>query len=113
MRGLNWLRIHDKQVVSKEWVSVELLAPIRNPQHLFAIGLNYADHIAETKLARPAHHCGTVDTIEVPKASSQVEYEVEVEVELVAVIGKRGRHITRNAAADYVLEICVGTVQGS
>ena len=32
-----------------------LLAPIRRPGKIMAIGLNYADHIAESKLGTPEH----------------------------------------------------------
>src|SRR5437868_2851096 len=34
---------------------VRLLAPIARPGKIMAIGLNYADHIAESKMATPEH----------------------------------------------------------
>ena len=35
--------------------SVRLLAPVPRPGKIMAIGLNYADHIAETGMETPAH----------------------------------------------------------
>jgi 2-keto-4-pentenoate hydratase/2-oxohepta-3-ene-1,7-dioic acid hydratase in catechol pathway len=34
---------------------VRLLAPIKRPGKILAIGLNYADHVAEAGIAKPAH----------------------------------------------------------
>jgi 2-keto-4-pentenoate hydratase/2-oxohepta-3-ene-1,7-dioic acid hydratase in catechol pathway len=93
---------------------VRLLAPIQRPGKIFAIGLNYADHIAESKAETPAHQVwftkavtsinGPFDPIEVSKSGPFVDYEVE----LVAIIGKRGRHIAKGDAAHYVFGYCVG-----
>jgi 2-keto-4-pentenoate hydratase/2-oxohepta-3-ene-1,7-dioic acid hydratase in catechol pathway len=94
--------------------SVRLCAPILRPGKIFAIGLNYADHIAESKMETPAHQVwftkaqtsvnGPSDPILIAKAGAFVDYEVE----LVAVIGKRGRNIGRADAAAHVFGYCVG-----
>jgi len=94
--------------------AVELLAPIPRPGKIMAIGLNYADHIAESGMETPAHQTwfsksttaanGPFAPVEVPKVSPFVDYEAE----LVAVIGKGGRHISRHAAQDAVFGWCVG-----
>jgi len=93
---------------------VALLAPVPRPGKVLAIGLNYADHIAETGNKVPENQLwfskastsihGPFDPIEVPKVSRQVDYEVE----LVAVIGKAGRHISRDRAPEHVFGYCVG-----
>jgi len=93
---------------------VKLLAPIGRPGKILAIGLNYADHIAESGLQPPeqqvwfSKHVNTVhppfEPVQIPAASDKVDYEVE----LVAVIGKSGRHIDRNKAGDHVFGYCVG-----
>jgi 2-keto-4-pentenoate hydratase/2-oxohepta-3-ene-1,7-dioic acid hydratase in catechol pathway len=93
---------------------VKLLAPIARPGKIFAIGLNYADHIAESKMERPTAQVwftkavtsinGPFDPIQIATASQHVDYEVE----LVAVIGKRGRSIGHADAARYVFGYCVG-----
>jgi 2-keto-4-pentenoate hydratase/2-oxohepta-3-ene-1,7-dioic acid hydratase in catechol pathway len=94
--------------------SVRLMAPVQRPGKIFAIGLNYADHIAESKMEAPQHQVwftkavtsinGPFDPVEIPKVSSFVDYEVE----LVAIIGARGRHISKSDAASHVFGYCVG-----
>ena len=93
---------------------VRLLAPVARPGKIFAIGLNYADHIAESKADTPANQVwftkavtavnGPHDPIIISKAGQFVDYEVE----LVAVIGVRGRHIAREDARKHVFGYCVG-----
>lgn len=93
---------------------VHLLAPIARPGKIFAIGLNYADHIAESKLETPANQVwftkaatsvnGPFDPIVIAKAGPFVDYEVE----LVAVIGKKGRNISKADAPSHVFGYCVG-----
>jgi ureidoglycolate lyase len=94
--------------------SAKLLAPIARPGKIFAIGLNYADHIAESKLGTPEHQVWFTkaatsinhpyDPVEIPSEPSSVDYEAE----LVAVIGRGGRELTREQAQDAVFGYCVG-----
>lgn len=94
--------------------SVKLLAPIPRPGKILAIGLNYADHIREMGRDMPSRQVwfckhttavnGPFDPIQIPKVSSQVDYEVE----LVAVIGRGGRHISREEAPKAVFGYCTG-----
>jgi 2-keto-4-pentenoate hydratase/2-oxohepta-3-ene-1,7-dioic acid hydratase in catechol pathway len=93
---------------------VHLLAPVPRPQKILAIGLNYADHIAESgaptperqiwfsKLPNAVH--GPYDPIEMPKASNAIDYEAE----LVFVIGKRCRHVTKEKAPEVIFGYAVG-----
>jgi 2-keto-4-pentenoate hydratase/2-oxohepta-3-ene-1,7-dioic acid hydratase in catechol pathway len=93
---------------------VTLLAPVQRPGKVLAIGLNYADHIAETGNKPPEQQLwfskastsihAPFAPVEVPIVSTQVDYEVE----LVAIIGKPGRHISREDAPDHVFGYCVG-----
>lgn len=93
---------------------VRLLAPIRRPGKIMAIGLNYADHIAESKMETPTQQVwfskaptatnGPYDGIEVPKVSPYLDYEAE----LVAVIGQGGRHIDRADAPGAIFGYCCG-----
>jgi 2-keto-4-pentenoate hydratase/2-oxohepta-3-ene-1,7-dioic acid hydratase in catechol pathway len=94
--------------------AVRLLAPIRRPGKIMAIGLNYADHIAESNMQTPADQVwfskaptaanGPRDPIEVPKVSQALDYEAE----LVAVIGAGGRHIAKGAAPSAIFGYCCG-----
>jgi 2-keto-4-pentenoate hydratase/2-oxohepta-3-ene-1,7-dioic acid hydratase in catechol pathway len=91
-----------------------LLAPVPRPGKIMAIGLNYADHIAETGLQAPAHQIwfskattavnGPFDPIRISADSAFTDYEVE----LVAVIGKGGRRISREDAPGAIFGWCVG-----
>jgi 2-keto-4-pentenoate hydratase/2-oxohepta-3-ene-1,7-dioic acid hydratase in catechol pathway len=93
---------------------VRLHAPIRRPGKIMAIGLNYADHIAESGMETPTHQVwfskmptsvnGPYDPIQVPRVSQALDYEAE----LVAVIGAGGRHIARADAPAAVFGYCCG-----
>lgn len=123
MEGLiqSWGNIgsHVERLVALEEQSyslmdVELLAPVARPGKIMAIGLNYADHIAEAGLDRPEDQVwfckqptavhAPFAPIELPSTSTEIDYEVE----LVVVIGKGGRRISRSAAPDHVFGYCVG-----
>ncbi len=87
---------------------VVLDAPVPRPGKILAIGLNYADHAAET--GRPLPQVPVVfnkqitcvnrdgGEIVVPRVSSQVDYEGE----LAFVIGQRCRHVARAEAAAVI-----------
>ena len=93
---------------------VRLLAPIPRPGKIMAIGLNYADHIAESKMGTPEHQIwfskastatnGPYGDLEIPIISQAVDYEAE----LVAIVGRGGRHISRGDAAGALFGFCVG-----
>ncbi len=77
------------------------------------IGLNYADHAAETGAAIPkepiifmkATSCivGPNDDVIIPKASQKTDWEVELGV----VIGTEARYVAANEALNYVAGYCV------
>lgn len=87
---------------------VRLEAPITRPPKFLAIGLNYADHVRESGIDTPVHPTvfnkqstcvvGPNDVIHLPRASSALDYEGE----LGMVIGRRCRHVSRDAAADVI-----------
>ena len=77
------------------------------------IGLNYADHAAETGAAIPAEPLvfskwtsaivGPNDNVEIPRNSRKTDWEVELGV----VIGKGGRYISESDALEHVAGYCV------
>jgi ureidoglycolate lyase len=93
---------------------VRLKAPIRRPGKIMAIGLNYADHIAESGAETPLQQIwfskaptatnGPYDPIQIPKVTQAVDYEAE----LVAVVGRGGRHIAKADAAGALFGYCCG-----
>ncbi|MEX2285857.1 MAG: fumarylacetoacetate hydrolase family protein, partial [Planctomycetaceae bacterium] len=88
--------------------SVRLLAPVPDPEKVICIGLNYADHAAESGVAAPPEPvvfnkfptavAAHGDEIVLPSASQQVDYEAE----LVVVIGTGGKNISRANAFRHV-----------
>jgi 2-keto-4-pentenoate hydratase/2-oxohepta-3-ene-1,7-dioic acid hydratase in catechol pathway len=85
-----------------------LLPVVPDPQKIICIGVNYADHAAETGSESPpyptvfAKFANTLiasgDPIVLPSASQMPDYEGE----LAVVIGKAGRHISAADALDHV-----------
>ena len=77
------------------------------------IGLNYADHAAESGMPVPAEPvvfgkwtsaiCGPDDAIEIPRGSVKTDWEVELGV----VIGQGGRYIALQDAMNHVAGYCV------
>ena len=77
------------------------------------IGLNYADHAAETGAPIPKEPIifmkatsaviGPHDEVEIPRGSVKTDWEVELGV----VIGRNAKYIPENAAMDYVAGYCV------
>jgi len=93
---------------------VTLLAPLPRPGKILGIGLNYADHVAESGMATPADQLwfammntaanGPYAPIDLPLVSEQLDYEAE----MVFVIGKRCRHVSREQAREAIFGYCVG-----
>ena len=77
------------------------------------IGLNYADHAAETGAAIPKEPivfmkatsaiCGPNDNVVIPRNSRKTDWEVELGV----VIGKEARYVSEAEAMDHVAGYCV------
>ena len=77
------------------------------------IGLNYADHAAESGMPRPTEPvvfatwtsaiCGPDDDIQIPRGSVKTDWEVELGV----VIGQGGRYIEEADAMKHVAGYCV------
>ncbi|MCU4482331.1 fumarylacetoacetate hydrolase family protein [Acinetobacter ursingii] len=87
---------------------VEQLPPLSQPPKIICVGLNYADHTKESPYEQPDYPTlfsrfnssliANGQPIKRPLCSEQLDYEGE----LVAIIGKRGRHIAKADAPDYV-----------
>ena len=77
------------------------------------IGLNYADHAAESGMEIPAEPevftkatsaiCGPNDNVIKPRDSDKLDWEVE----LAIVIGKEARYVDEADANDYIAGYCV------
>lgn len=93
---------------------VRLAAPIARPGEVLCIGLNYADHAEEAGMAIPEQPVlfnklsntvvGPNDDVERPRASTKLDWEVE----LAVVIGRTCRYLddlddARDAIAGYAV----------
>ncbi|TRN64782.1 FAA hydrolase family protein [Pseudomonas syringae] len=77
------------------------------------IGLNYADHAAESQMDVPKEPiifnkwtsaiCGPNDDVQIPRGSLKTDWEVELGV----IIGKGGRYIDEADAMEHVAGYCV------
>ena len=86
--------------------------PVANVGKFIAIGLNFADHAAESGVPAPkepvvfmkATSCiqGPNDPVMLPKGSTKTDWEVELGV----VIGTRARYVSRKDALSYVAGYC-------
>ena len=93
---------------------VTLEAPVPLPGKILAIGLNYADHVAETGAEAPKVQMWfnkqrnaanrPYGTINKPKVSDMLDYEGE----LAFVIGKRAKHVPANRAHEVIAGYCCG-----
>jgi 2-keto-4-pentenoate hydratase/2-oxohepta-3-ene-1,7-dioic acid hydratase in catechol pathway len=86
---------------------------VGNVGNFIAIGLNYADHAAESGMQIPTEPiifnkapnciCGPNDETMIPKGSSKLDYEIELGI----VIGSRARYLTQDNAMDVVAGYCL------
>ncbi|GBF57835.1 ureidoglycolate lyase [Candidatus Phycosocius bacilliformis] len=93
---------------------IQFLAPVPQPPRIFGIGLNYADHAAETGREPPAIQTwfmkqmtavnAPYGDVEKPVVSDKLDFEVE----LVVVIGAKARHVPVERAGDVIAGYCVG-----
>ncbi|MEQ8328285.1 MAG: fumarylacetoacetate hydrolase family protein [Parvibaculum sp.] len=77
------------------------------------VGLNYADHAAESGMEVPAEPvlffkatsaiCGPDDDVIIPRGSVKTDWEVELGV----VIGREARYVPQSDALDHVAGYCV------
>jgi 2-keto-4-pentenoate hydratase/2-oxohepta-3-ene-1,7-dioic acid hydratase in catechol pathway len=99
----------EKSTTTVSLHDVTLLAPIRNPSKVVAIGLNYMDHCRETGTPPPTTPViFTKFTTAIvgpgaairwdPALTSKVDYEAE----LAVVFGKVTRRVSKDEALDYV-----------
>ncbi len=113
-----WDMVHEEaagiDTYDHDLSAVQLHAPIPRPGKIYALGLNYGDHLAEagrqpeafpTWFTKPGTSVtGPFDPVERPNVSEKLDYEVE----LVFVIGKRCKHVDVAEAEKVIFGYCVG-----
>jgi 2-keto-4-pentenoate hydratase/2-oxohepta-3-ene-1,7-dioic acid hydratase in catechol pathway len=90
--------------------AIELLPPLLGPEKILCIGINYANRNADFDdpslpkypsmfYRHPGSFVGAGQALERPRVSVQFDYEGEIAM----VIGREGRHVPRERAAEYIL----------
>ena len=111
--GLARLRDIDVNSLPVVEGSARLGPCVGNVGKFVCIGLNYADHAAESGMALPEEPViffkatsaimGPNDDVEIPRHSVKTDWEVELGV----VIGKAAKYIPESEALDHVAGYCV------
>ena len=111
--GLARLRDIDVNSLPVVEGSARLGPCVGNVGKFVCIGLNYADHAAESGMALPEEPViffkatsaimGPNDDVEIPRHSVKTDWEVELGV----VIGKAAKYIPESGALDHVAGYCV------
>ncbi len=106
------LREHSDRAIQLN--EVRLLHPIARPTKIICIGLNYRDHAREAGKEPPRNPIifmkgrntltGPYDPIIYPSITKELDYEGE----LVVIIGRRGKRISRKEAMGFVVGYMVG-----
>jgi 2-keto-4-pentenoate hydratase/2-oxohepta-3-ene-1,7-dioic acid hydratase in catechol pathway len=88
-------------------------ACVARPLNFVCIGLNYADHAAESNLPLPKEpiiflkslsaYAGPNDDVKIPRGSKKTDWEVELGV----VIGRRSSYVQAHEALDHVAGYCI------
>ncbi|MBT9477508.1 fumarylacetoacetate hydrolase family protein [Polaromonas sp.] len=110
--ALEALRQHDASALPAVEGSPRLGCPLTGVRKFIAIGLNFADHAAESNLPIPAEpivfmkatSCiqGPDDAVMLPRDSVKTDWEVELGV----VIGTRARYVDEDEALNHVAGYC-------
>lgn len=108
-----WASAYPAADADAELPALERLGPVSpRPAQIFAVGLNYVDHAAESGFAVPEHPivftkfasslAGPGGELELPGDA------VDWEIELVAVVGSGGRDIPAAEAWDRLAGVTIG-----
>ncbi len=111
--SLSRIRSIDPSTLPPAPAGQRLGACVGQVRNFIAIGLNYADHAAETGAPIPAEpivfnkapSCivGPNDDVIIPRRSEKTDWEVE----LAIVIGERASYVAANEALEFVAGYCV------
>src|SRR5256714_587459 len=116
----------DVQVLAKPyWIDIQPTGEVRKlaslgvdlpvaPSKLIAVGLNYADHIAEMKrtpLGTPLIWFKSPSSLLPHQGSIEIafpEHQTDFETELAIVVGRRAKNVSADQATDFVFGYTIG-----
>ncbi len=100
------VRLRDAGIIDES--AITYLPPLSMPPKIICVGLNYADHSAESGFKQPDYptlfgrFASSMIAHKAPMIRPRISAQLDYEGEIVAIIGKRGRHI---AAADALSHV--------
>lgn len=109
--GTDLIHLGKQLALGREYrlLDIAFRPPLERPRKIICIGLNYREHAAESNVETPSYPAvfvrfasslvGHQQPLRKPTASDQLDFEGE----LVAVIGKKGRNISRESALEHVI----------
>jgi 2-keto-4-pentenoate hydratase/2-oxohepta-3-ene-1,7-dioic acid hydratase in catechol pathway len=111
--GLDALKALDPESLAAVEGNPRIGAPVANVGKIICVGLNYADHAAESNMALPKEPvlfmkattsiCGPFDDVVKPMGATKLDWEVE----LAVVIGKTARSVSEREAIGHVAGYCI------
>ncbi|MDA8138807.1 MAG: fumarylacetoacetate hydrolase family protein [Desulfobacteraceae bacterium] len=111
--GQGWLQRAVEVKTIGQPLKVRWGPPVARPSKIICLGKNYVEHAKEGGFEAPATpliFCkspntlnGPFDPVLLPRSSGQVDWEVE----LAVVIGKRGKRIAKQNALDHIAGLTV------
>ncbi|NHK31218.1 MAG: fumarylacetoacetate hydrolase family protein [Asgard group archaeon] len=111
---LNQYRHDQETIITFSEDEIKYLPPITNPEKIICLGRNFAEHAKEGGKEPPKNPMiwgkfnsaiiGHQEPIEIPKISEKVD----VEIELVVVMGKGGKHIPKDKALEHIFGYTIG-----
>lgn len=97
-----------EQLTTRPLEEVSLRAPVDQPSKVVSVGLNYHDHAEEQNEVppdqpllfskAPSTIVGPGDSIVIPDAVEQIDYEVE----LAVIVGRSARYVSSADAREYI-----------
>ena len=106
-------KIINENTLNEVSAAERLACPVAQPSKIICIGLNYADHAAESNMPLPKEPIiffksttsvvGPDDDLHIPKNSTKTDWEVE----LAVVVGKKASYIEEKDAMNYVAGYCL------
>lgn len=107
-----YVREHKEELPGLE-EGVRIGSPVSRPSKIVCIGLNFADHAAETGAKHPEEPVifmksssaltGPYDEVMIPEGSEKTDWEVE----LALVIGKKASYVSEADAMNYLAGYCL------
>ena len=111
--GLQQLRALDVSKLPLVESAARIGPCVGNVGKIIGVGLNYADHAAESGMPVPSEPVlfmkpsssiiGPNDAVEIPRGAEKTDWEVELGI----VIGQKAKYVTKERALEYVAGYCI------